>query len=131
MYITLEANYAIQTVRFLAERQEKTEAKSIAESTGVPLRFLLKILRKLVAADILQSFKGAKGGYILKKEPEEITMREVIEAVEGPYVLSRCQKEDYEKQCGKQKCSLHATYENISREIQETLDKYNFSVKSS
>ncbi len=130
MYITLEANYAIQTVRFLADRQEKTEAKSIAESTGIPLRFLLKILRKLVSADILQSFKGARGGYILKKEPEKITMREVIEAVEGPYVLSRCQKEGYEKECGKQKCGLHEIYESISNEIQATLDKYNFSGKS-
>lgn len=125
MYITLEANYAVQTVQYLSEYNEKTEAKRISEATRVPLRFLLKILCKLVSAGILESFKGAKGGYVLKKEPKDITMKEVIEAVEGPFVISRCQREEFD--CGKPNCALHKVYEDISGEIQDVLASYNFS----
>lgn len=137
MHITLEANYAIQTVEYLSKKygelqpkdrvnhDNASNAKEIAEATGIPLRFLLKILRKLVAADVLESFRGAKGGYVLAKPPEHITMKEVIEAVEGPYVISRCQKQEYG--CGKENCKLHKVYDDISRDIQETLESYTFS----
>lgn len=51
------------------------------------LRFTLKTMRKLVAAGIVRSFKGAKGGYQLARGPESVTLRQVIEAVEGPLPL--------------------------------------------
>lgn len=125
MHMTLEANYAVQIVEYLAEKGEKTDAKTIAERTAIPERFLFKILRKLVAEGIAKSYKGAKGGYELAKNPEDITLREVIEAVEGPYILSRCQKSGYS--CGRSSCRLHSVYDEISREVQEKLDSYNFA----
>ena len=93
MHMTLEADYAVRIVEFLAEQGCKTDAHTIAEQTRVPLRFALKILRTLVSQDIIVSYKGAKGGYQLAHPAEEITLRQVIEAVEGPYVLNRCQHE--------------------------------------
>ena len=92
MVMTLEADYAVRIVEYLTKHGERRDAKKISEETQIPLRFSLKILRELVAEGMVCSFKGAKGGYTLAKPPEEITLRQVIESVEGPYMLSRCQR---------------------------------------
>jgi Rrf2 family protein len=56
----------------------------IAQARGIPERFLLKVLKPLVSARVLQSIKGPNGGYRLAKTPNEITLLEVLEAVDGP-----------------------------------------------
>lgn len=88
MRMTLESNYAIRIVELLADTGDKIDAKTIAEQADIPLRFCLKILRKLAQDDIIRSFKGSKGGYMLNGKPEDITLRRVIEAVEGPFIIS-------------------------------------------
>jgi Rrf2 family protein len=124
MHMTLEANYAIRIVELLADSGDKLDAKKIAEDSEVPLRFALKILRKLVSDNIVCSFKGAKGGYKINGDPSQITLRQVIEAVEGPFMLSRCQGESYG--CTKQNCRLHSVYTEISQYVRDKLDAYNF-----
>ena len=86
MVMTLEADYAVRIVEYLTKHPERRDAKTISVETQIPLRFSLKILRELVAEGLVCSFKGAKGGYTLAKSPEEITLRQVIELVEGPYI---------------------------------------------
>ena len=61
MFITLETDYAVRIVYCLARSGKRTGASEISESTGVTLRFALKILHKLVANGIVRSFKGAEG----------------------------------------------------------------------
>ena len=126
MKMTLEANYAIRIVEALAEEGEKLDAKTIAERSEVPERFALKILRKLTAAEIVSSYKGAKGGYKVKGDPQKITLRMVIEAVEGPFQISRCQCEEYT--CTKKSCRLHSVYSEISQYVRDKLDSYNFGM---
>ena len=87
MHITLEADYAIRIVQVLAQSQKRLDAKTISEMTGVTLRFSLKILRKLVAAGIVKSFKGTQGGYEIGRALDEISLGEVIETIEGSYYL--------------------------------------------
>ena len=60
VHITLEADYAVRIVQVLAQSNKRLDAKTISEMTGVTLRFSLKILRKLVAAGIIRSFKGTQ-----------------------------------------------------------------------
>lgn len=88
MHITLEADYAVRIVHALAQSGKRLDAKTISEMTGVTLRFSLKILRKLVAAGIVKSFKGTQGGYEIGKPAEEISLGEVIETIEGRYTLN-------------------------------------------
>ena len=87
---------------------------------------ILNEVRELVAEGLVCSFKGAKGGYTLAKSPEEITLRQVIELVEGPYMLSRCQKEEYS--CGREHCRLHSIYEKISEDVRRELESYTFAM---
>ena len=89
MHITLEADYAVRIVHCLAKNGQRMDAKSISDETGVTLRFSLKILRKLVSAGIIKSYKGTQGGYEIARPLEEITLNDVIETVEGPFALSR------------------------------------------
>lgn len=126
MVMTLEADYAVRIVEHLTRNPGRCDARSISEEMDVPLRFCLKILRKLVADELVCSFKGAKGGYTLAKPAAQVTLREVIESVEGPYMLSRCQKEEYS--CGRSHCRLHRIYERISEDVRKELDSFNFEM---
>jgi Rrf2 family protein len=127
MVMTLEADYAVRIVDVLARAEGKTtDAHAISRQTQVPLRFALKILRKLVASGLIVSYKGAHGGYALARGADRITLREVLEAVEGPYMLSRCQQDEYN--CTHTtSCRFHEIYNEISRMVRRKLDSYTFA----
>lgn len=127
MFITLEADYAVRIVDCIAHSKGRLDAKSISEQTGVTLRFSLKILRKLVARGIVKSFKGTQGGYELAKKPEEISLKDVIETVEGKYCLSRCLSEDYDCNRGMSgNCKYQCIFNQISAEVDKKLESYTF-----
>ena len=127
MHIPLEADYAIRIVCCLSHAGKRTDAKSISEQTGVTLRFALKILRKLVAAGIVKSYKGTQGGYEIAKDPSEITLRAVIETVEGPYTLSRCVSPDFVcSHPGEGPCRFNAAFAEISKMVNEKLETVTF-----
>lgn len=126
MVMTLEADYAVRIVEYLTRNPGRWDAKTISEKMQIPLRFCLKILRGLVGAGMVCSFKGVKGGYSLARPAGEITLLQVIESVEGPYMLSRCQKDEYS--CGREHCKLHNIYEKVSETVRRELGAYTFDV---
>ena len=126
MVMTLEADYAVRIVDALACSGQRLDAHTISGQTQVPLRFALKILRKLVAGGLIVSYKGARGGYALARGPEKITLRQAIESVEGPYMLSRCQQDAYN--CSHTpSCRFQEIYDTISALVREKLDSYTFA----
>jgi len=131
MHITYESDYAIRIVKTLAMKNTRVDAKTIAEATGVTLRFSLKILRKLVMANIAKSYKGTQGGYVLARDPSQITLREVIEAIEGEYALSRCLTNSDFCNCPRDAdsglCQFKDTFSKISNMVKEELDKVSFA----
>ena len=78
--------YAIQATLQLAQSDTDSPVpcSRLASEGGMPERFLLQILRSLVTHGILQSTRGVEGGYSLLRKPDEISMLEVIEAIDGP-----------------------------------------------
>ena len=128
MHITLESDYAVRIVSCLTDANKRMDAKTIAEKTCVTLRFALKILRKLVASGIVKSYKGTQGGYELAKSPAEITLRDVIETVEGTYCLSRCLQEDYSCTRGMSgSCQYQRVFSEISDTVRAKLSSYTFA----
>lgn len=127
MHITLESDYAVRIVSCLSTEEKRLDAKTISERTGVTLRFSLKILGKLVGAQIVRSFKGTQGGYELARKPEEITLREVIEVIEGPYHLSRCSDPSFDCPRGEY-CRFVAVYDEISLLVKDKLEQVTFAV---
>ena len=79
-------SYAVHAILALAQdgTGRPVACREIADSRGMPQRFLLQILRNLVAHGILVSVRGVDGGYALKRSVQEITLLSLIEAVEGP-----------------------------------------------
>jgi Rrf2 family protein len=86
MKLTRASSYALHAVAFMANQKHERPVAShhIAHARGMPERFLLKVLKPLVSARVLLSIKGPNGGYRLAKAPNEITMLEILEAVDGP-----------------------------------------------
>lgn len=131
MHITLEADYAVRLVECLAAAPARIDAKSIAAQTGVTPRFTLKILHKLVSSGIVRSYKGAHGGYELARPAGEITLRAVIETVEGPYTFSRCLDPAHvckceSQSCRKAACRFQRVYDEISELVRRKLDETTF-----
>lgn len=85
MKLTSASTYALQAVTYLAQKGDGKAVAShdIAETRKIPARFLLKVLTDLVGSNVLESIKGPKGGYRLARPANEITVLEVIEAVDG------------------------------------------------
>ncbi|MBQ8510895.1 MAG: Rrf2 family transcriptional regulator [Clostridia bacterium] len=125
MRITQEADYALRIVYVLAGAENIMDAKSIADAVGVTERFTVKILRKLVQSGLVSSRKGASGGYGLAELPEKISMRRIVEIIDGPLEISRCLDSSYEcsrtghnKKC----CTFHLVFDKINRSISDKLE---------
>ena len=86
MKLTRASNYALQALAYLVDQpQDKSVASHIiAEAEGIPERFLLKVLQPLVSVGVLRSIKGPNGGYRLARTPKQVSLLEVVEAVDGP-----------------------------------------------
>jgi Rrf2 family protein len=87
MKLTRASSYALHAVAYMAgqKQQDKPVASHhIAQARGIPERFLLKVLKPLVSARVLLSIKGPNGGYRLARKADDITMLEILEAVDGP-----------------------------------------------
>jgi len=129
MKITQEADYGIRVVVYLCKLGygEKLESKVISEKEGVPLRFLLKLLRKLIKADILRSYRGVKGGYTINKLPEQINLKDVIEAIDGPICVNRCVIEP--EFCNMNRtsvCVVHRAMTKVQKKLNAELESINF-----
>lgn len=85
MRVSAKADYAVRAMIELANGHdgELVRGEDIAEAQGIPLHFLESILGELRLHDLVQSRKGADGGYSLAKAPTEITVAEVVQSVEG------------------------------------------------
>jgi FeS assembly SUF system regulator len=89
--LTKKADYGLIALKHLAvKRPQSASAKEVADSYGIPLPLLSKILQKLVKNGFLHSEHGANGGYKLARDPGEITALEVIRSIDGPIVLTAC-----------------------------------------
>jgi len=85
MRISAKADYAVRAaVEMAAAGDEPVKGERLAEAQDIPLQFLEHILLELKHARLVRARRGARGGYWLAKPPEEITLANIIRAVEGP-----------------------------------------------
>ncbi len=96
MQITRQADYAVRAVLHLARlgNTERAATSMIAEEQNIPPSFLAKIISQLSIAGLLHTSRGARGGVTLGREPGDITLLEVVEAIDGPIQLNECVGED-------------------------------------
>jgi Rrf2 family protein len=124
--ITRETDYAIRCVVYLSGKQGITMVDEISKQKGIPKSFLAKILQKLVKASLVKSYRGIKGGFELSRPPAEISLLDVIEAVEGPIAMNACAVD--EKFCTfSNSCTVHPVWLELRREVEELLRKKTFA----
>ena len=97
----------------------------ICKAQDVPQSFMAKIFQSLSRARIIKSFRGVKGGFALAKSPKDITLKEVMEAIEGPMRINLCVSGEGE--CERENiCPTSPVWIELQRAMVEVLDKYSF-----
>jgi Rrf2 family transcriptional regulator, iron-sulfur cluster assembly transcription factor len=127
MELTRKGEYAIRGIIYLARQQpgKISLVSEIAEAVGAPQTFLAKIFQNFAKQGIVQSFRGTGGGFTLGRSSSKITLREVVEAVEGPIIPNRCltgkggcRMDDV--------CQVHPVWKKIQGQIVQILDNVTF-----
>ncbi|HHY46071.1 MAG TPA: Rrf2 family transcriptional regulator [Firmicutes bacterium] len=92
-FIKRNSDYALRALVYMAGHGPGDRAFSVsqvAHAEGIPEGFLRKIFQKLAGAGIVKSVRGPRGGFSLAREPEDVTVLEVVEAIQGPLAVNRC-----------------------------------------
>jgi len=92
MQITKQADYALRAVRYLSRLSpgEKASTSAVAIAENIPPSFLAKIISQLSIAGILHTARGARGGVYLSRPSKDISMLDVVEAIDGPILFNEC-----------------------------------------
>jgi Rrf2 family protein len=123
MELTRKGEYAIRGIVHLARqpRGKITLLSEIAETAEVPQTFLAKIFQNFVKLGFVSSYRGTGGGFALARPASAITLREVVEAVEGPLAPNRCLTEEGE--CDRSaSCAVHTVWRRVQEQVVGILD---------
>ncbi|MBN1845959.1 MAG: Rrf2 family transcriptional regulator [Sedimentisphaerales bacterium] len=123
MKLTRSAGYALIAVGHIAQEypSDPVLAKSIAKQYRIPLDYLLKILQQLVRANVLNSVRGPHGGFTLARQPAKVSFLDIIEAVDGPFVVTPAIADARVNSTFSRR--LVATYEKSAQEAARILKK--------
>ncbi len=128
MQITRQADYAVRAVLHLARmgNTERAATSTVAKEQNIPPSFLAKIISQLSIAGLLHTSRGARGGVTLAREPKDITLLEVVEAIDGPIQLNECVGNDgvctFEEEC-----PIKPIWCNAQEELVQRLKSTNFA----
>lgn len=122
--MTRAGEYAVRCMVYLAHKGEGVlvSKQEIAERTQIPAHFLAKIAQDLARAHMIAIKQGAKGGYVLLKDPEQISLLEVVEVMIGEISLNDCVAQPGTCTASRS-CSVHKVWDDARNQLRETLGK--------
>ncbi|WP_054252304.1 RrF2 family transcriptional regulator [Neofamilia massiliensis] len=120
MKLNLENDYGFRIIYAFCKnpKGEILTALQLSQELLIPERFTYRILRKLMAADLIESIRGPKGGYVLCKDPKDISLYDVYTAISGDLVINACVNEGL---CDAGSKMGHCAVHNSLTGIQNTL----------
>ena len=127
MQITHQADYAIRTMFYLASLtpNQKVATSQIATDYKIPPSFLTKIISQLSIAGLIHTSRGARGGVTLARTPEDISILDVLQAIDGPVALNECVQEP--EICPfSPDCAMHTFWIGASEELNTRLRQTTF-----
>ena len=126
--VTRLADYAVSIIyAFSGSEKEILSSQNIAEKTKLHKATVNKLLAQLVKKNVLEPFRGTKGGYRLKKGLDNISIRELIEAIEGPVLLTDCLNKNANNCNLFDVCNTKNIWGFVNTEINNTLE--NIKIK--
>ena len=130
MKLTTKGRYAVMALADLAgfDRQKPVPLRDIALRQNISLVYLEQIFLKLKRDNIVKSIRGSSGGYILNKEPEQITLSNIFSAVDEKIKTVQCNRES-KKGCNSKltKCITHYLWDDLEIYINDFFDKKNLA----
>lgn len=127
MQITRQADYALRAMLYLSrlEPNERAATSKIAEDQEIPPSFLAKIISQLSIAGLIHTSRGAHGGVSLARKPKEISLLEVVEAIDGPISLNECVHDPSVCSFG-DNCPIHEVWCEAKEELVRKLGASTF-----
>ncbi|MHC6179512.1 RrF2 family transcriptional regulator [Clostridium sp. JNZ X4-2] len=106
MKLSTKGRYGVKAMVDLAIHysHEPSSIKSISERQNISEYYLEQLFSSLRKSNLIKSIRGAQGGYILNREPKDITIADIMEVLEGPIEISDCIDENNESPCSKVDC---------------------------
>jgi len=128
MQITRQADYAVRAVLYLAKQNGAGRAPTsqIAREQRIPPSFLAKIVSQLSVAGMVQTSRGARGGVSLAREPKDISLLEVVEAIDGPITLNECVPDSSLCTFGDD-CPVHGVWSDVQQKLVRELSATSFA----
>ena len=122
--MTKQADYGIVLLTRLAQEPDRLfNATELANETQLPAQTVSKILKILARSALLNSHRGVKGGYALAKSAADVTVVEIITALDGPIAITEC-IDDTPGECTQEPfCSVRANWQQINEAIRSALEK--------
>lgn len=120
MQVSRKVDYALRAVIYLSLQKDgrSVPVSEIASHRRIPRKFLEKIIKDLIRADLVHSQRGAHGGYTLARPADRVSFRDVIEAVEGPISINVCVTE--RRDCSVlSSCNMQRIWQEGQRRIVE------------
>ncbi|MEO5375089.1 MAG: SUF system Fe-S cluster assembly regulator [Alphaproteobacteria bacterium] len=115
-------DYAVVVLAEMSRGARVRTVSGIAADTGVPVPTVAKLMKALAHGGLVESHRGAAGGYSLARAAEAITVADIIEAVEGPIAITAC-VEDGVDPCGIERlCPMHGHWSRINQAIRQSLE---------
>ncbi|NDU85099.1 MAG: SUF system Fe-S cluster assembly regulator [Ferrovum sp.] len=116
-------DYGILILTHMAQDGERLfTAHEVSHAVGVPLPTTTKLLKTLVKGQLLESHRGTKGGYLLARNPEMISMVDVVTALEGPVGLTDCGTSQQPGECRRSvSCAIKTNWQRINQAVHDAL----------
>ena len=122
------ASRALLSLALHADESGPTSVRDIAERTGLPQPYLEQILLALKGAGLVRSKRGVGGGYVLARPPSEISLSEIVSAVDGPIVLGDFGQPHTDGACDHEgQCVLLAIWNVVGDQMRIELDSYTLA----
>jgi len=121
MRLSPAAGLALRGVVVLAGRygEGPTTLKTVCAARNLPKQYLVKLFASLAKADVITAIRGKRGGYVLSRHPKQITVLEVIEAIEGPIALNYCQHNP--PKCREPDCAMREMWTELQQIVRGRL----------
>lgn len=123
-------DYAVVLATYLAgrSRDERHNVRDLAAATGIHQPTVSKILKHLARCGIVDSQRGARGGYRLAERPEHIPIASIIEALEGPIAVTECASDQTSGACEYEgRCDVQANWQQINAVVNRALESVSLA----
>lgn len=127
MKISTKGRYGLRAIVAIAKSENGLSIKNISEMEGISIRYLDKIMASLKTSEIVESTRGSKGGYKLKKNPNEISVGDILRSVEDDFSIINCPLTNNSECSNEHMCTTKYVWNRINNGLNEIIDNIYIS----